>query len=252
MATVQSGVGRIRMFEDFFGAEVPVALSTDVENLGQFRIGGEGIEETSTNGGLVILDSDGLNGIAELTTGDTDLDTIAIMSANCFDVALMAPMVLETRLRLPALSAKAVFIGFSDTAADDVDLGSDVIDYSATTTVTLQTSHICGFYLSSQFGDSEDWHAIHKGGTTTAVTATGDIDLDNVAVTDEFQIFRLEIDPNGTARWYIDGKLLKTLSGAVSTTADLLSIVAVTENGGAAAKMEVDYVLVEANRDWTV
>jgi len=238
------------MFEDFLGAELPLALGTDVENIGQFRVGGEGIEEAS--GGLVILDTDGLNGIAELTTGDTDVDTVAIMSAKCFDAGLMGTLVLETRLRLPVLTAKAVFVGFTDVGDDDVDIATDILDYSATTTVTLTASHICGFYLSSEFGDSTDWHAVHKGGTTTAVTATGSIDLDNVAVADTFQILRLEVDNNGTARWYIDGVLLKTLEGAMSTTGDVMAMVAITENGGAVAKMEVDYVMVEANRDWTV
>ena len=45
----QGSVGRIRIFEDFTGPEVPVAFTTDVENLGPFKIGGEGFEDNDTN-----------------------------------------------------------------------------------------------------------------------------------------------------------------------------------------------------------
>ena len=251
MTIIQGEVGRIRMFEDFLGAEIPLALATTVENLGQFRIGGQNI--TNAAAGLVLLDTDGLNGIAELTTGDTNEDTTAIMSAKCFDAGYMGTLVLETRLRLPALTAKAVYVGFTDVGGDSVDLATDVINYSTTVTITITASHLCGFYLSSELvGYTEDWHAVHKGGTTAVQLTTTDIDLDNVAVEDEFQILRLEVDNNGTARWYIDGVLLKTLEGAMSTTGDVMAMVAVTENGGDLATMEVDYVMVEANRDWTV
>ena len=252
MTIVQGEVGRIRMFEDFLGAEVPIALTTDAENVGQFVIGGEGIEQGTTYGGAPLLTSAGNNGVVALSTDDENLDTIAIKSGIVFDVGLMGPLVLETRVNFDDLTAKAAFIGFSDTCADDVDLASDIIDYSAVTTVSYVVSNLCGFYLSSEFTDHEDWHAVYKGGTATAVTATGSIDLDSDAVAGDFQILRLEVDSDGTARWYIDGVLLKTLEGAMSTTADMCAVVAVTCNDADPAVMNVDYVLVTANRDWTV
>lgn len=252
MATVQGGPGKVRMFEDFLGAEVPIALTTDVENLGQFLIGGEGIEQGTSYGGAVVCDTDGLSGVIKLTTDDEDLDTIAIKSAICWDVALMGPLVMEVRSRFVDLDAKAAFIGFSDVADDDVDLATDVIDYSAGTTVSLTASDLCGFYFSSEFTDDNDWHGVYNGGTTTGETTTTSIDLDDDAVAGEFQIFRVEIDPNGTARWYIDGVLKQTVETAVSTTTDFLALVAITANSAEQAVMDVDYILVEGNRDWTV
>ena len=253
MATIQSGIGRIRMFEDFLGAEHPIALQVEFENIGPFKIGGEGIEEEQTYAGGAVLDSDGLSGIIQLTTDDENLDTALIKTAICFDAGLMGTLVLETRVRFTDLTAKAAFVGFSDTCADDADFATDIIDYSAVTTVSYVVSNLCGFYLSSEFTDDEDWHAVYKGGTATAVTATGSIDLDDDAVATEFQILRLEVDNNGTARWYIDGVLLKTLEGAMSTTTDMCAVVGVTANAAAdVAVMDVDYILVEANRDWTV
>lgn len=253
MATVQSEVGQIRMFDDFLGAGVPLVLGTDYENVGPFVIGGEGIEQTDTShGGAPILTSSGNNGIIQLHTDNEDLDTIFIRSGISFAAGAMGTLVLETRLKFIDLDNKAAFIGWSSVCDDDADLDTDIIGYSATTTVVYRGSHLCGFYLSSELGDDEDWHTVYKGGTATAITATGSIDLDNKAVVGDYQILRLEVDNDGTARWLIDGVLKKTLKGAMSTTGAVCAVVAVTANTSDEAIMDVDYVLVEANRDWTV
>jgi hypothetical protein len=62
----------------------------------------------------------------------------------------------------------------------------------------------------------------------------------------------LEITPTGTARWYIDGVLKKTVSGAASTTTDYAVVLAAGANTTELAIFDCDYILVEANRDWTV
>ena len=65
-------------------------------------------------------------------------------------------------------------------------------------------------------------------------------------------MLRLEIDTNGTARWYIDGVLKQTVVGAVSTSVDLALLLGVETKGNAIETMDVDYLLLQANRDWTV
>jgi len=59
------------------------------------------------------------------------------------------------------------------------------------------------------------------------------------------------VDNDGTARWYIDGVLKQTVSGAVSTTTDLAVLTMVETKGSAIETADIDYILVEANRDWT-
>lgn len=256
MTTVQSGYGRIRVFEDFLGPEWTIAETADDSmNIGAFRIVGQGKEQTDS--GVIVNESDPcLNGVARLTTTDEDVHSIGLTTALCLDVAKMAPLVLECRLQLSDLDTKQVFFGVSSVNGDTATLEDHIvnIDTGAATTITLTATSLCGFLLSSEATDHEDWHAVYNGGTTTGETTSTNVDLNDDAVAAEWQVLRLEIDPDATARWYIDGVLLKTLEGALSTTTDVAAQL-ILENLANTSDQEladVDYILIEANRDWTV
>jgi hypothetical protein len=244
----QSGVGRIRLFEDFFGIGwMTLANTDDACPAGPFFIGGEGFEDNDA--GAAYLQSDALSGVVRLTSANTDQDMTFIGTDKCFDVALMGTLVLETRVRFVDLDTKAAFIGFTSVLTLDEQI-DDIIDYSAGTTITLTAGSLCGFFLSSELTDDEDWHMVYNGGTTTGETTSSNIDADDDAVAGEWQVLRLEIDNNGTARWYIDGVLKQTVAGAISTSTDVGVCVGVAANTTELSIMDVDYVLVEANRDW--
>jgi len=243
----QSGLGKIRLFNDFFGVADYIALTNDTAPLGDFYAGGEGFEDADA--GVAYINSDCLSGVARLSSGSTDQDMTFIGTDKCFDVALMGPIIIEARVRFVDLDTKAAFIGLTSVLTLDEQI-DDIIDYSAATTVTL-TATMVGFWLSSELTDDEDWHGIYNGGTTTGETTTSNIDLDDDAVAGEWQVLRLEVDPNGTARWYIDGSLKQTVEGAVSTSTDMGVCCGIGNNGTAEASvMDVDYLLVECNRDW--
>ena len=244
----QSGMGKIRLFNDFCGIANYVSLTADTAAQGDFFMGGESFEVGTA--GAYNLGSDELSGVVQLLTDTTNIDAIFIGTNKCLDVGLMAPIIVEARVRLPDLDAKAVFVGISDVFALDSQL-EDILD-AVTTTITLTASDLCGFYLSSELTDDEDWHMVFNGGTTTGQTVSTSIDADDDAVAGEWQVLRLEIDPNGTARWYIDGVLKQTQAGAVSTSVDMAVFCGVGTNASSATEMDVDYLLVEANRDWTV
>jgi len=251
MATVQSEHGRIELFEDFTGPEWIVAETSASGALGDFRVIGDGVADNTI--GITVDEATApLNGVGIFMTGATDKDTTGVATALCLDVALMAPIVIEARLQFADLDTKVAFIGLTSANGDDLSIEDDVIDTTAGTTIENTATHICGFYLSDELTDDEDWHAVYKGGTAAAVTLSTDLDLDDDAVAGEFQILRLEVDNNGTARWYIDGVLLKTLAGAVSTTADLAAVCAIGTDASTSEYMYVDYFSVKANRDWTV
>ena len=247
----QSGKGRMEIFEDFFGIEDPVALTTVAPRpLGPFMVVGQGINEGDA--GAPALDSDGLSGVVQLTTTNEADHTTGIQTSSMFDVGLMGTIVAEARVRQAALSSREVFMGFTD-----INIGSDVpsiqtdLSHIESTTVTLTASDICGFHLSSEATDATDWHGIYNGGTTTGETTSTSVDLDSVAVAGEWQQLRLEIDTNGTCRWYVDGELKQTVTGAVSTSVDLKFFLAAEAKATTIATLDVDYVLIRANRDWT-
>lgn len=238
---------KIRLFYDFFGEDA-IANTAELRNLGPFSVGGQGSAEVDAG---VPTIAGILSGAGRITTTNEDNHTTLVGTQAGFDVGLMGTIVLETRVQLENLDTKEVFIGFSDIAPETLSIEGDVV-HGATATVTLTASDLVGFLLSSELTDDEDWHAVYNGGTTTGETDSTALDLNDDAVAGEWQILRLELTSNGTARWYIDEKLLKTVEGAVSTTTNLALCVGVEAKGAAIETLDVDYISVKANRDFTV
>lgn len=252
MATVKSGPGEIRVFEDFLGPEWTVAeTAADSMEVGAFRIVGQGI--ANDDSGVVILETSALNGVAQLLTTNEGEHSIGLCTAKCFDVALMGPLAAEARVRFDDLDTKEFYFGFTDHNDDTAILEGETI-HGATTVVTLTASDLCGFHFSAEYtaGDDEDWHMVYNGGTRTGEVLATNIDAQDDAVADAFQVLRIEIDPNGTARWLIDNVLKQTRAGAVSTTTNLAVIAMVEAKGAAIETVDIDYIAIEANRDWTV
>jgi|TARA_Y100000296_G_scaffold12590_2_gene14615 hypothetical protein len=249
----QSDRGKIELFNDFFtGIDISGVADNSTTrtfyNLGDFRLFGDGISEIDS--GALAIGSDELSGVVRLTTTNEDKHGAVLGTELAFNVGLMGPIVVEARVRFNNLDTKDAFIGLSDTVGDDLAFEDDMIT-GASTTLTLTASDLVGFYLCAELTDDEDWHGVYKGGSTTGETTSTSVDLDDDAVAGEFQVLRLEVDTNGTARWYIDGTLKQTVVGAVSTSTDVGVVCGVQAKGAAIEEMDVDYLLVQANRDWT-
>tara|TARA_Y100000310_G_scaffold193594_1_gene193567 strand:- start:31 stop:714 length:684 start_codon:yes stop_codon:yes gene_type:complete len=223
-----------------------LALTTDTAQLGDFFAGGEGFEDNDAG----VAGKDALSGVVTITSGNTDADTSFIGTHIAFDVALMGPIVLEARVQVPDLDDKEIFFGLTSILSVDEQLEDIVINASGTT-ITMPAD-LVGFYLSSELTDDEDWHGIHNGGTTAGSTTTTAVDLNDDAVAGEWQVLRLEVSSNGTALWYIDGVLKQTVAGAASTTTNMAVCLAAAANTTELSIMDVDYLSVDANRDWTV
>ena len=247
----QSGPGTIRLFNDFFGVMGVLASTGDPASggavaLGDFYAGGEGFEDADAG----IAGKDALSGVVTITSGNTDADTSFIGTHIGFDVALMGMIVLETRVQLPDLDTKEIFFGLTSILSVDEQL-EDIVINASSSTITMPAD-LVGFYLSDELSDDEDWHAIYNGGSASASTTTTSVNLDNDAVAGEWQVLRIEVTIDGTARWYIDGVLKKTVTGAVSTSTDYAVCLAAGANTTQLVIFDCDYILVEANRDWTV
>ena len=247
----QASKGRIEIFEDFIGGEDIVAATAATRTFGSagLRVIGQGIAETDS--GIVLLESDGLNGVGRLTTTNEDAHSIGLATATMFDVAKMGTIVLEARVQFENLDTKEFYFGLTDVNADQTIIEGETMVGNGTT-MTLTASDLCGFYLSAELTDDEDWHAVFNGGTTTGETDSTELDVDDDAVAGEFDVLRIEVGNNGTARWFVNGVLKKTQAGAVSTTTDLAVVLMVATYGAAIETVDVDYISITANRDWTV
>ena len=247
----QASKGRIEIFEDFIGGEDIVANTAATRTFGTagLRVIGQGVAETDS--GIVLLESDGLNGVGRLTTTNEDAHSIGLTTATMFDVGKMGTIVLEARVQFENLDTKEFYFGLTDVNADATILEGGTMVGNGTT-MTLTASDLCGFYLSAELTDDEDWHAVFNGGTTTGETVSTSLDLDDDAVAGEWDVLRLEVGNNGTARWFVNGVLKKTQAGAVSTSTDLAALLMVATYGAAIETVDVDYIHITANRDWTV
>jgi len=246
----QSGYGKISIFEDFLAGEDIVAATAATRSFGSsgLRVIGQGIAETDS--GITVGESDGLNGVGILTTTNEDAHSCGLTTGKVFDVGKMAPINIECRVQFPDLDTKAFYFGLTDVNDDTTILeGNNLV--AASGTLTLSASDLCGFLIDAEATDDEDWIMVYNGGTTTGETTIANIDADNDAVAGEWDILRLEISINGTARWYVNGVLKQTVTGAVSTSTDLAVLAMIEARSAAIEYAWIDYIAIEANRDWT-
>ena len=246
----QSGYGKVVIFEDFLAGEDIVAATAATRSFGDsgLRVIGQGIAEADS--GITVGESDGLNGVGILTTTNEDAHSCGVTTGKVFDVGKMAPINIECRVQFPDLDTKAFYFGLTDVNDDTTILeGNNLV--ASGTSLTLSASDLCGFLIDAEATDDEDWIMVYNGGTTSGETTIANIDADNDAVAGEYDILRLEVAINGTARWYINGVLKQTVTGAVSTSTDLAVIAMIEARSAAIEYAWIDYIAIEANRDWT-
>ena len=246
----QSGYGKISIFEDFLAGEDIVAATAATRAFGGsgLRVIGQGIAEADS--GITVGESDGLNGVGILTTTNEDAHSVGLTTGKVFDVGKMAPINIECRVQFPDLDTKAFYFGLTDVNGDTAILeGENLV--AASGTLTLSASDLCGFLIDAEATDDEDWIMVYNGGTTSGETTIANIDADNDAVAAEWDVLRLEVSINGTARWYVNGVLKQTVTGAVSTSTDLAVLAMIEARSAAIEYAWIDYIAIEANRDWT-
>ena len=246
----QSGYGKISIFEDFLAGEDIVAATAATRAFGGsgLRVIGQGIAEADS--GITVGESDGLNGVGILTTTNEDAHSCGLTTGKVFDVGKMAPINIECRVQFPDLDTKAFYFGLTDVNGDTAILeGENLV--AASGTLTLSASDLCGFLIDAEATDDEDWIMVYNGGTTSGETTIANIDADNDAVAAEWDVLRLEVSINGTARWYVNGVLKQTVTGAVSTSTDLAVLEMIEARAASNEYAWIDYIAIEANRDWT-
>ena len=249
----QSGVGRIRLFDDFCGPEIPVlndvAYGTTDGGcnyyIGPYKLIGD-LAETDTGA----VSTSKASGYILLGGNNEDGKGAALATEICFSPALNGTIVVEARLERTALTNAALFIGLAGLLADDV---AETVT-CGTTVITKNVTPSLGFLLTSELTAADGlWHMPYLLAGDTTQTST-DVAASQSAVADESDVVRLEVDNNGAARWYINGVLEQSVgAGLAATPATLIGacIGIFSIGSSAAATVDVDYLLVEANRDWT-
>lgn len=238
--------GEIVLFEDFCGPDCPVAnaeaATTPGHFVGPFRIVGDTVE---TDSGTVLAGKS--SGYLTLTVNNEDGKGVGIATDVCFSPLLNGPIVVEARVETSALTARSLFIGLASTIA------ADVAEPVTSTTVTITKVVPCiGFILDSQLTAGTYWHMPYILATDTTQASTS-VDASQAAVAAESDVLRLVVNSDGSAEWWINGKLEQTVGAGLGATPATLqgALVAGFGTTTTAADLSVDYLLVKANRDWT-
>lgn len=254
MATEQSGHGRIEVFEDFLGPEsqlastaTPSSATGALLNFGALVVRGDAVNDADA--GIVPV-ADALSGVGRFTSpNNSEGDAVYLGTEVCLSVVKMAPIILECRVEMQALDDRRFYMGLCGSYND---AQTDVCEDNGSGTIALTESNQCGFLYDVGLTESVKWYMPFKGGTATGVLDASEIVSSVTPVLQEFDILRLEVDPNGTARWFINGVLEQTVSGAISTTVVHAALIGSITATGTMATADVDYFYISANRDWTV
>ena len=254
MATEQSQFGRIIIFEDFLGAEstlsntaTPSSATGALLNFGALVVRGYAVNEADAG---IVPNANRLSGVGTFTSPNTtDGDATYLGTETCIRVDKMGTIILECRVEMAALTDRRFYMGLCGNFAD---AQSDICLANGTTAITLTESDQCGFLYDVGLTESVKWYMPFKGGTTTGVLDASEIVSSVTPVALEFDILRLEVDNNGTARWYINGVLEQTQAGAISTSVVMSALLGAIATTTTTATADVDYFYISANRDWTV
>jgi len=242
----QSGVGRIRLFDDFAGPEIPVgnaeAATTPGHLIGPFKVTGS---THDTDSGVVSLAK--ASGYAQLLSSATaDGDGVFVGTEVSISPELNGTIIVEARLEMAALTARCVFVGLMSANADE----SKEPITSTGTTITKVVPCL-GFVFDSQL-TATYWHMPYILAADATQTSTTVVSS-QVPVLAESDILRLEVDNDGSARWFINGKLEQSVGAGLAATPATLQAagVGVWSTTTTVGSVDVDYLLVDFNRDWT-
>jgi hypothetical protein len=205
---------RTVIFHDFTGPTIPPGLTLTQQ----------GTPTAAAAYGTV------LGGGAVLTTDDVAATTSEIATGLVFQVNRQVagdPLVFEAKFRIDEKDTAEVFLGFTDAVTD-----GDNIALSATSTFTTSAASnavLLGYSATptsgAAFTSGGNQHtAISINGNTDAVVATG---AGAFAEAVDYW-YRIEIDSDGTARYYVNGSLLATKASAVAVNVPLCAYALIT------------------------
>lgn len=154
--------------------------------------------------------------------------------------ASQGSLVMEARLKIDAVTAVAIFVGFTDTISTTVEmpifLVTTDIDSTATDAagVGFDTDGTTAQFFHGGVKNDADTTPAYSGGAPTAAT---------------YVTIRVEVSSAGAVRGYINGTPIGVaVANAVTTSIALTPCIVVNNRGAAQRIVTIDYVRVEQNR----
>ena len=244
----QSEYGVIEVWDDFLGPDNDLTWGLGTVKVG--NLGFVSVNASGSNLGTFEWTVDEPGGIVAITTHATDNDNAALM-AGTFRPA-DGGIIMEARFKQADVTTGAIYCGFTET----LNLATPVMPAEfATATMSYNGSGGMVGCVWDPDATTNRWKALAGDGGSVSSNASANGEDDNAsgdAVNDQWEIVRVEIGPDATARIYHDEILIDTIASAI-TAGDKFYAVLMIENRSAAANtLEVDYFHARGYRDWSV
>lgn len=190
--------------------------------------------------------SGGIGGVLRITTGDAGTG----LAADQIEVLEILQwksegggLAFQTRLKLSAITTCYGFMGFTDQAAS---LEAPIESAASGDTITTNATDAVGFMFDTRMA-TDNWWLVGVANDVDATAQNSAL----APVADTYQTFRLEIDKDGNASFFINGAPIGTkMSGAVTKSVALVPIITFGKTSVAASMtIDVDYAHVAMVRN---
>lgn len=190
---------------------------------------------STDNGGTCIISDAEHGGVVALTPGTSANDYVSCqLNGEAFVTAANRKIIFETRIKSNDTDDLKFFVGLATTDAGTSATAGPVLD---------GTNDSIGF--RNVLGNTAAFLYIVEDDTSETTGAAGSL------TDDTFTILRFELDGTSMARFYVNGALVgKVTTGLIDAGVALTPTLEVgSPTGTTATFLEVDYVLVIADRD---
>jgi hypothetical protein len=187
------------------------------------------------------------DGAIRATTGAGAGATMAVngveMTAGLNWQAQNGSLVFDARVRLSQITTIQFFAGFTNALA--TTLQAPVIGAGGGDTFTYNAANACGFIFDTTMTTTKIWCV----GVKATVGATA-INSGIAPVAATWIQLRIELDKNGNAKYFINGKVVGNViqQNAVTKTTPLTPVIEAFTRAAGSATVDADYVYVGADR----
>lgn len=227
---------KFRVFDDFLDAAID-ATNNWIVFAGSDGDATAAATVTAPEGTVVMGSGDGGS------TNDGSVLSLILLAKGA--LVSLGGCVMEARVSLDGLTGAVVNVGLSDLLAESNEHSPYKIVADTTSDAGLSNTNAACFVWGTEATNSTKWHHVTENAGTISMSLS-----DTALAADTYNTLRIEIDADGTARFYVDGTLEKTVSSAVATNSLLIPFIGIDGEDGApvATDLTIDYISFEGNR----
>mgnify|MGYP003143040840 CR=1 FL=1 len=157
--------------------------------------------------------------------------------------------VFECRVSFDQITGVTACFGLSDKLATDDEHLLHTITAGTVADGGLTVANTVEFVYSEEATAGTLWHAASENAGTIGNSGAEETLTDGPTI-DTYDVLRLEVDSDGTARFYINGVLRLTRTSAVATTALLIPYIAIDGEAATpvATDLSIDYIYFSGAR----